>query len=85
MTAARKPPHNVQVLQRWVGELAREQGIAPGRVQRWISFMVVAAMLDHARDENEDPVFVLKGGTAISPGPSSAPELFEWTLAVLRP
>jgi hypothetical protein len=27
--------------------------------------MVVAAMLDHARDENEDPVFVLKGGAAM--------------------
>ncbi|MGQ0669705.1 MAG: nucleotidyl transferase AbiEii/AbiGii toxin family protein [Actinomycetota bacterium] len=65
MNAARKPPHSVQVLQRWVGELAREQGIAPGRVQRWISFMVLAAMLDHARDENQDPVFVLKGGAAM--------------------
>jgi hypothetical protein len=65
LTAARKPPRNVQVLQRWVGELAREQGLAPGRVQRWISFMVVAAMLDRARDENEDPVFVLKGAAAM--------------------
>ena len=27
--------------------------------------MVVAAMLDHARDENEDPLFVLKGGGAM--------------------
>jgi hypothetical protein len=65
MTAARKPPHNVQVLQRWVGDLAREQGIAPGRAQRWICFMVLAAMLDHSRDENEDPLFVLKGGAAM--------------------
>jgi nucleotidyltransferase AbiEii toxin of type IV toxin-antitoxin system len=65
MSTDRKPPFNVQVLQRWVGQLAREQGIAPGRVQRWISFMVVAAMLDHARDENRDPVFVLKGGAAM--------------------
>ncbi|MEX2406538.1 MAG: nucleotidyl transferase AbiEii/AbiGii toxin family protein [Actinomycetota bacterium] len=65
MTPERKPPFNVQVLQKWVGELAREQGIAPSRVQRWISFMVVAAMLDHARDEDEDPVFVLKGGAAM--------------------
>lgn len=62
---ARKAPFNVQVLQRWVGELAREQGIAPGRVQRWISFTVVAAILDHARDENDDPLFVLKGGAAM--------------------
>jgi nucleotidyltransferase AbiEii toxin of type IV toxin-antitoxin system len=65
VTLPRKAPHNVQVLQSWVGELARANGIAPGRVQRWISFMVVAAMLDHARDENQDPVFVLKGGAAM--------------------
>jgi hypothetical protein len=65
MSPARKPPHNVHVLQRWVGDLAREQGIAPGRVQRWISFMVVAAMLDHARDEDGDPLFLLKGGAAM--------------------
>lgn len=65
MSMGRKAPHSVQVLQRWVGELAREDGIAPARIQRWISFMVVAAMLDHARDENEDPVFVLKGGAAM--------------------
>lgn len=65
MTPSRKAPHNVQVLQSWVGDLARADGIAPGRMQRWISFMVVAAMLDQARDENEDPVFVLKGGAAM--------------------
>ncbi len=65
MTAQRKPPHSVRVLQRWVGDLARAEGIAPGRVQRWISFMVVAAMLDRVRDENADPVFVLKGGAAM--------------------
>lgn len=65
MAEPRKPPHNVQVLQRWVGELAREQEVAPGRVQRWISFMVVAAMLENVRDENEDPLFVLKGGAAM--------------------
>ena len=62
MSTGRKPPHNVQVLQRWVGDLARQDGIAPARLQRWISFMVVAGLLDHARDENLDPLFVLKGG-----------------------
>lgn len=65
MSTRRKPPHNVQVLQRWVGDLARQDGIAPARLQRWISFMVVAGILDHARDENRDPLFVLKGGAAM--------------------
>ena len=65
MSPGRKPPHNVQVLQRWVGELARQDGIAPARLQRWISFMVVAGLLEHARDETRDPLFVLKGGAAM--------------------
>ncbi len=65
MTGKRKPPHSVHVLQRWVGQLARSEGIAPARVQRWISFMVVAALLNNVRDENQDPMFVLKGGAAL--------------------
>lgn len=65
MSGSRKAPHNVQVLERWVGELARQEAIAPARLRRWVSFMVVAGLLDHARDENDDPVFVLKGGAAM--------------------
>lgn len=65
MIAGRKPPHDVQVLLRWVGDLARQDGTAPARLQRWISFMVLACILDHARDESLDPVLVLKGGAAM--------------------
>ncbi len=60
-----KAPHNVRVLQRWVGEHAKATGIAQQRLQRWISFMVVAAVLDTIRDEDNDPVFALKGGVAM--------------------
>jgi hypothetical protein len=60
-----KPPHNVQVLQRWVGEDAKATGVAQQRLQRWISFMIVAAVLDRIRDEDNDPVFALKGGVAM--------------------
>jgi hypothetical protein len=60
-----KPPHNVQVLQRWVGEHARATGVAQLRLQRWISYMVVAAALDRVRDENDEPAFALKGGVAM--------------------
>src|SRR3954447_14114214 len=60
-----KPPHNVQVLQRWVGEHAKATGVAQQRLQRWISFMVVAAALERVRDEDDDPVFALKGGVAM--------------------
>ena len=65
MSGSRQAPHNVQVLERWVGELARQEAIAPARLRRWVSFMVVAGLLDHSRDENGDPVFVLKGGAAM--------------------
>src|SRR4051812_37562561 len=60
-----KAPHNVHVLQRWVGEHAKATGVAHQRLQRWISFMVVAAVLDTIRDEDNAPVFVLKGGVAM--------------------
>lgn len=60
-----KPPHNVQVLQRWAGEHAKAIGVAQQRLQRWISFMVVAAALERVRDEDDDPVFALKGGVAM--------------------
>jgi hypothetical protein len=64
-TRSRRPPHNVNVLRRWVGEEARATGVAQLRLQRWISFMVVAAALDTVRDEDGDPVFLLKGGVAM--------------------
>jgi hypothetical protein len=32
--ARRKAPHNVGVIERWVNEYARDQGMAVGRLQR---------------------------------------------------
>jgi hypothetical protein len=52
-------------LQRWVQELARQQGMVVVRLQRRISFMVVAAFLDRVRDANDDPLFIVKGGVAM--------------------
>lgn len=63
--APRKAPHSVSVIERWVGEDAREQGILVGRLQRWVQFMVLLAALDRVRDERDDPLFLLKGGTAM--------------------
>lgn len=65
MTARGKPPHNVAVLQRWIAEHARTDGVAPARLRRWVSFMVIASMLDGARTETGEELFVLKGGVAI--------------------
>lgn len=63
--AKRRPPHSVRVLHKWIDDHAKETSGAVTRTQRWISFMVIAAILDGVRDENDDPVFVLKGGAAM--------------------
>lgn len=39
--------------------------MAVARQQRWVSFMVLAAMLDTARDEDDEPLFLFKGGVAM--------------------
>lgn len=53
------------MLHKWIDDHAKDTGAAVVRTQRWISFMVIATILDSVRDENDDPVFVLKGGAAM--------------------
>jgi hypothetical protein len=65
MTPPRNPPHTVQVLQRWITEAERDTGIAVARQQRWVSYMILAAMLDQVQDEDDQPLFLLKGGVAL--------------------
>lgn len=50
-------------LERLVGHYAKLTGIAPARVRRWLSVMVLLGALDRVRES--DPVFLLKGGVAI--------------------
>ncbi len=63
--ARRKAPHSTSVIQKWVGDYAREEGVAASRLQRWIWFMIVLAVLDRVRDEHGEPLFLLKGGAAM--------------------
>lgn len=60
-----KPPHNAQVLQRWVGEWARAEGVPAARLQRSVSCLVLAAMLATVRDPDDQPLFLLKGGVTM--------------------
>lgn len=39
--------------------------VPPVRVQRWLNAMVVAAVLSRVRDEDDEPLFVVKGGVAM--------------------
>jgi hypothetical protein len=50
-------------LERLVAHYARLTGVAPGRVRRWISVMVLLGALDRSRQS--DPLFLLKGGVAM--------------------
>lgn len=61
----RKAPFNTSVIQKWVNEYADEHGVAAGRLQRWIWFMVLLAVIDRVRDEKGEPLFLLKGGAAM--------------------
>ena len=66
LPARNKPPHNANVLGRWLTESADHSGIAAGRLRRWLGFMIVAAMLDHARHSDDGaPLFLIKGGVAM--------------------
>lgn len=61
-----KPPHNLNVLERWLGEASKQSGVAAGRLRRWLGFMVVAAMLDKARHADDgEPLFLVKSGVAM--------------------
>ena len=60
-----KPPHNAQVLERWAREWADAERVPVARVQRSVSYMVIAAMLDTVRDADGEPLFLIKGGVAM--------------------
>ncbi len=58
-------PGNVSHLKRLIGDHAAERGMPPARLQRWLNAMVVTAVLDRVRDEDGEPIFLLKGGVAM--------------------
>lgn len=58
-------PGNTAHLQRLIAAHSQAQGTPPARLQRWLNAMVITAMLDRARDENDEPIFLLKGGLAM--------------------
>lgn len=61
----RRAPHSVAVIERCVGELARDEGIVVGRLQRWVQLMVLLTALDRVRDDRGEPLFLVKGGVAM--------------------
>lgn len=56
------PPGNLQGLERWINEWAREEQLNAGRLRRRIGLLVLSAMLRNGT--SDEPRFVLKGGAA---------------------
>ena len=61
----KKLPGDVSHLQRLIGNHAADRGMPPARLQRWLNAMIVTAVLDRVRDEDGEPIFLLKGGVAM--------------------
>jgi Nucleotidyl transferase AbiEii toxin, Type IV TA system len=62
---ARRPPGNLSHLQRLANAAAADADIPVGRYQRWINTHIISAVLDRIRDEDDEPMFTLKGGAAM--------------------
>lgn len=66
MTTPRdRPARDVRGLQRWISGWAHASPETQARIQRRIALVAIAAMLDGARDPLGDPLFVIKGGSAL--------------------
>lgn len=60
-----RPPASMTILERWIYDKAREDGIVPERIRRGISFMVVSAALARLTDRDGVPLFLVKGGVSM--------------------
>jgi Nucleotidyl transferase AbiEii toxin, Type IV TA system len=60
-----RPPGNLQHLERLANAAAEKENLPPGRYRRWISTHIICAVLDRARDADNEPLFTLKGGAAM--------------------
>lgn len=60
----RRPPTRKGHLERLVGEYGRTHGLAIDRTRRWLSIVAFAGAMEAAR-ASDDPLFLIKGGTAM--------------------
>ncbi len=61
----RRLPGNLSHLQRLANAAAADAAVPAGRYQRWVNAHILSAALDRVRDEDDEPLFVLKGGAAM--------------------
>lgn len=58
------PPPSAGVLARHAQAYARKFGVAEGRVRAWVSYMILAGLLERSTDSHS-PRFIVKGGVAL--------------------
>jgi len=59
------PARDVRGLQRWISGWADASSEPQARIQRRIALVAIAAMLHSARNRDGDPIFIIKGGSAL--------------------
>jgi hypothetical protein len=58
------PPPSAGVLAKYAQAFAREADVSEGRVRSWISYMIMAGVLERAA-VGGSPRFIVKGGVAL--------------------
>lgn len=61
----KRPPTQARHLERMVASYGRAHGIAPDRVRRWMTTMVMIGALDRVQANPSEPLFLIKGGVAM--------------------
>lgn len=68
MTGYRPPkrtPSQVNHLERLLQSYSRATGVAPNRLRRWMTMMVMVGALDRVQADPDQPLFLVKGGVAM--------------------
>ena len=58
-------PRSAGVLARYTRAYAKELGVSEGRLRAWISYMILAGLLEQSRETSDGYRFTLKGGVAL--------------------
>ena len=61
----RRTPSQVSHLERLLDSYGRATGIAPNRVRRWMTMMVMIGALDRVQADPDQALFLVKGGVAM--------------------
>lgn len=61
----KRMPSQANHLERLVGSYGRATGVAPNRVRRWVTMMVMIGALDRVQADPDEPLFLVKGGVAM--------------------